>query len=390
MFKVVVDATPLLPRPSGVGLQVYNLICLLHNLQDSEEFKLEIVYQPSLKNWLTGNWSFPSDLSQFARVHTIPLPVRVSNLLATFPNPLLSHFEHTLGSPDIIHGTNYAVYPCRNSLKVLNIYDVNFIKHPNYVNLILRTYAQRVVQCLRWTDLVLTISESSKKDIVEYLGVDPALIQVTPLASRYSSSYLSEALAEQLEHSIGFDFSKPYLLFVSTIEPRKNVTGLIAAFNLLKQKYKIEHRLVLIGQKGWQHKPIFKAIENSPWRDQIHHLDYLSDELVALFYTKADVFVYPSHYEGFGMPVLEAMTLGVPVITSNTSSLPEVAGDAAILIDPNDETSLAEAILKVISDSQLRSELVRKGKVRAQKYSWEKNARETLKAYRSLLDSATK
>jgi Glycosyltransferase len=114
-------------------------------------------------------------------------------------------------------------------------------------------------------------------------------------------------------------------------------------------------------------------------------LSYLSDELVALFYSQADVFVYPSHYEGFGLPVLEAMTLGAPVITSNTSSLPEVAGDAALLVDPNEPTQLAEAILKVISDCQLRRKLIHKGQERAKLYSWERTAQETLKAYRSLL-----
>jgi glycosyltransferase involved in cell wall biosynthesis len=208
---------------------------------------------------------------------------------------------------------------------------------------------------------------------------------VTPLASRYYAGYLSEELAHQMEASSEYDFSKPYLLFVSTLEPRKNINNLIRAFNLLKRKYKIEHQLVLIGQKGWNYEPIFREIERSAWRSQIHHLDYLSDEMVAVFYSKADAFVYPSHYEGFGLPVLEAMTLGAPVITSNTSSLPEVAGDAALLIDPDDPTSLADAILKVIGDSQFRSELIQKGKERAKLFSWERTAQETLKAYKSLL-----
>ncbi|MEM7716781.1 MAG: glycosyltransferase family 1 protein, partial [Cyanobacteria bacterium P01_A01_bin.68] len=158
----------------------------------------------------------------------------------------------------------------------------------------------------------------------------------------------------------------------------------ISAFNYLKQKYKIPHNLVLIGKKGWKYQPIFTAIENSPFTRQIHHLDYLSDELVALFYAKADVFVYPSHYEGFGLPVLEAMTLGAPVVTSNTSSLPEVVGDAALLINPDEPMQLAEAILKLISDSQLRQELIEKGKEKAKLFSWEKTAKETLKAYRNI------
>ncbi|MGC1247731.1 MAG: glycosyltransferase family 1 protein, partial [Spirulinaceae cyanobacterium] len=184
---------------------------------------------------------------------------------------------------------------------------------------------------------------------------------------------------------INYDLSHPYLLFVSTIEPRKNITTLIAAFNYLKEKHKIDHNLLLVGRKGWRYQPIFQAIANSPWNKHIYHLDYLSDELVALLYKKADVFVYPSHYEGFGLPVLEAMTLGTPVVTSNTSSLPEVAGDAALLVNPNDPIELAESILKVISDRKLRDNLIQKGQKRAKLFSWERTAKETLKAYKSLL-----
>ncbi|MEW5861570.1 MAG: glycosyltransferase family 1 protein [Cyanobacteriota bacterium] len=385
MLKVVVDATPLLPNPSGVGLYVYNLIHALHTLRLQEDFELGILYQPSLKNWLLGNLSFPKNLNQYPNRYLLPLPVRGTNLLASFPNPLLSYFEARFGYPDIVHGTNYAVYPCQKSLKVMNIYDLTFTKYPDYVNSIVRTYTQRVKQSLRWTDLVITISESSKKDIVDYLNVDPSRIVVTPLASRYDSIELKQDLIDQKLKTVIYDFYKPYILFVSTIEPRKNIVALISAFNHLKQKYKIDHQLVLIGQKGWRYEPIFAEIENSPWSSQIHHLNYLSDEMVALFYSKADVFAYPSHYEGFGLPVLEAMTLGAPVVTSNTSSLPEIAGDAALLVDPNDSISLAESILQVISDSQLRQTLIQKGKERAKLYSWEKTAQATLQAYRTLL-----
>jgi len=386
MLEVVVDATPIAPKPSGVGYYVANLIYSLHTLQKTEDFCLGVAYQPGLKKWLKRDLSFPTELSHYPNLHLLPLPVKLYNLLiATSYQPALSYFEKYFGYPDIIHGTNYSVYPSKKSLKVANIYDLSFIKYPQYIDNVVKTYNKRIKRCLQWTDLILTISESSKKDIVEYLEVLPEKVHVTPLASRYYPDYLLKHAVNESEKSIDYNFSVPYLLFVSTLEPRKNITTLIAAFNYLKQKYKIEHHLVLIGQKGWQYEPIFQAIASSPYQNCIHHLNYLSDELVALFYSKADVFVYPSYYEGFGLPVLEAMTLGAPVVTSNTSSLPEVAGDAAILVDPNDFISLAEAILNVISDRQLRSDLIAKGKARANLYSWERTAKETLQAYRSLL-----
>ncbi|MEH2001630.1 MAG: glycosyltransferase family 1 protein [Nostoc sp.] len=386
MLKVVVDATPVDSKPSGVGFYVANLISALDVLQKEENFQLGVVYQPGLKNWLRGDFSFPESFKHYSQQYLLPLPVRISDLLLALAfKPSLSYFENYFGFPDILHGTNYSVYPCQNSLKVMNIYDLTFIKYPNYIDSVVKTYTERVKRCLQWTDLVLTISESSKKDIIEYLQVDPEKVYVTPLASRYYPNYLSEEIAQRLEKQANYDFSKPYLLFVSTIEPRKNINTIITAFNFLKEKYKIEHQLILIGKKGWNYQPVFAAIENCPWGNQIHHLNYLSNELVALFYSKADVFVYPSHYEGFGLPVLEAMTLGAPVISSNTSSIPEVTGDAAILVDPNNSVQLAEAILKVISDSQLRQELINKGKARAKLFSWERTAKETLNAYRTLI-----
>jgi glycosyltransferase involved in cell wall biosynthesis len=386
MLKIVIDATPIAPKPSGVGFYVASLIDALAALQSQEDFQLGIAYQPGFKNWLRGRWEFPNCLKEHPELYFLPLPVRISNLLLDkFPSFFPLYFEPYLKFPTILHGTNYNVYPYQKSLKVMSLYDLTFIKYPNYINSVVKTYTERVKRCLKWTDLVVTISESSKKDIVEYLSIEPDRIYVTPLASRYSPNYLSLDSKENLKQSNNYDFSKPYILFVSTIEPRKNINAIISAFNYLKEKSKIEHQLILIGQKGWHHQPIFEAIAASSWNSQVHHLSYLSDELVALFYSQADVFVYPSHYEGFGLPVLEAMTLGAPVITSNTSSLPEVAGDAALLVDPNEPTQLAEAILKVISDCQLRSKLIHKGQERAKLYSWERTAQETLKAYRSLL-----
>ncbi len=384
MLKVVVDATPLLPKPSGVGFYIFNLIESLYKLQDQNDFQLGIAYQPSFSNWVSYNLSPPENISLYSNLYVLPIPVRISNLLSLIPGSPLFRFEQHLGLPDIMHGTNYTVFPCKDTLNLMSLYDLSFIKYPEYVNSSVKQYTKRVKQSLQWTDAILTISESSKRDIIEYLQISPERIFVTPLASRYHVNYLTDELIGRIDKNIDYDFSQPYLLFVSTIEPRKNITAIISAFNLLKSRYKILHHLVLIGQKGWKYEPIFEEIGRSSWKEEIHHLDYLSDELVALFYARADVFVYPSHYEGFGLPVLEAMTLGAPVVTSSTSSIPEVAGDAALLINPNNFEDLAEAILRLIGDSQLRTQLIKKGKDQASLFSWERTARETLQVYTSV------
>jgi glycosyltransferase involved in cell wall biosynthesis len=382
MFKVVVEATPILPKPSGVGYHILSLLAALYELQEQENFQLGLSYQPSLKNWLKGNLSFPEVLADYPEIHLLPLPVRVLNIIARWPNnPVLGVLEQRFERPDIYHGTNYAVYPCRHSLNVLNLYDLTFLRYPQYVTAVVRTYRQRVQQCLEWTDLIITSAESSKQEIIEFLKIPEDKIWVTPLASRYSHS-APEKKHDPKPSSLS---DAPYILFVSTLEPRKNVRTLIKAFNILKTSRKLDHQLVLVGQKGWQFGPIFDAIQASPWRDHIHHLGYLSDREVAACYSHADVFAYPSIYEGFGLPVLEAMTLGCPVVTSNTSSLPEVAGDAALLVTPTDAEELAAALERVIMDRSLRESLIEKGYRQASQFSWTRTAKLTLDAYRSIL-----
>jgi glycosyltransferase involved in cell wall biosynthesis len=385
MLKVTIDVTPIDAKPSGVGLYVFNLIEALSRLEVAESFELGLAYQPRFKNWVKGNLDFPDNLKHYQHLYKISLPVRVTNFFIDYlPRLFPSYIESILGNIDIFHGTNYTVYPYQNIKKIISIYDLSFIKCPEYVDSVAQQYAKTLTKCLKWTDAVITISENSKQDIVNYLNFPPEQIFVTPLASRYDSQFVSNLDLDQETQHCNFDFSKPYLLFVSTIEPRKNIESIIRAFNWLKQNHKIEHQLVLIGKKGWKYAPIFQAIQSSPWQKEIYHLNYLSNELVALYYSKADVFVYPSHYEGFGLPVLEAMTLGAPVVASNTSSIPEVAGDAALLINPNDFMEIAEAILRILSDRKFRQDLISKGKTRANLFSWENTAKKTLEAYRSI------
>jgi glycosyltransferase involved in cell wall biosynthesis len=311
--------------------------------------------------------------------------VTVTNALMKFPNPLLAYFSRSLDQPDIVHGTDHFVYPNPKSRNIMTIHDLTFVKYPDYVPTIVKTYLDRIKNCLKFTDAIITFSENTKRDLVELLKIDPDKIYITYQASRYHADYLTEQQIEDLKVSVAYDFTKPYFLFVSTLEPRKNVIGLIEAFNYLKQNHKIEHQLVLIGQTGWKYQPILDTINQSPYRTEIHHLNYLTDDLVALFYSQAEAFIYPSFYEGFGLPVLEAMTLGASVITSNTSSLPEITGNSALLINPNHSMELADVMLNVVRDRVLRDNLIFKGKEQASKFSWEKTAQATLNVYRSII-----
>jgi glycosyltransferase involved in cell wall biosynthesis len=381
MLRITIDTSPILPKPSGIGFYVVKLLEELTQLAMTADIRLELMHQISLKSAIRGDFSAPPPLPQYPNLSYFPLPVKMTNLFMRYPQLFLPMFESAFKFGDIFHGTNYTVFPLRRSRKIMTIYDLTFIKYPQFANAVVQGYADRVRRCIRWTDLILTISESSKQDIVEYLGFPDERVIVTPLASRYGFDYRAMV---PLQSIAGYDLSRPYILFVSTIEPRKNILGLIDAFDDLKATQKIDHDLVLVGQKGWLYESIFQRIEQSPYRNQIHHLNYLSDDDVVDLYRQADVFVYPSHYEGFGLPVLEAMTLGCPVVCSNNSSLPEVAGDAAVLVDAHDAIAIGAGIAQVVGDRSFRQQLIARGLVQARQFSWRSTAEKTLGGYRML------
>ena len=275
----------------------------------------------------------------------------------------------------------------------MTIHDLSFIKYPQYApDRVLKTYYKRIKTCLTWTQLILTVSENSKQDIIQFFGIHPDKIFVTPLGCRYHPNKQlfcnsKDPYRHPIPHPQNQIHSQPYLLFVGTLEPRKNIEAIIQAFSYLKRHHNITHSLVLIGQNGWKYDSIFRAIDTCPWKDNIYHVSYVDDVSLAHYYQGASVFIYPSHYEGFGLPVLEALTLGVPVVTSNVSSLPEVVGDAALLVNPNDFIDLADAILSIIKSPELQWDLIQKGYDRSHQFSWENTAKLTWTAYQKLSES---
>ncbi|BAQ60036.1 glycosyl transferase [Geminocystis sp. NIES-3708] len=385
MVKILVDCSSIRDRPSGVAFYTYNLIKALKANDSSTSNSIGVYRQPSFKHWLTNNRDIPDILKDISPLEFLSLPVTVSNWLGKSASFFVKNNKIFFDNAEIIHGTDHYVYPFPYGKKVMTIHDLTFLKFPFYSTKIVKNYSERIKKCLQWTDLIITFSENTKQDIINYFKVENDKIAITSEASRYDINYLKDKNCEKIKNTIAYDFQEPFILFVSTIEPRKNIINLVKAFNILKQTYPINHHLILIGQKGWEYEKIFKEIDNSNYRQQIHYLGYLSDEAVAVCYNSADVFVYPSVYEGFGLPLLEAMTLGAPVITSNTSSLPEVASSAAMYINPHDYESMAKTIYEVISQPDLREDLIIRGKNRAKLYSWKTVAEETLKAYKLVL-----
>jgi glycosyltransferase involved in cell wall biosynthesis len=257
---------------------------------------------------------------------------------------------------------------------------------------------------VRRLDAIITVSTQSKRDIVRYLPVKSEDVMVISEAAGANYRPLSRAQIQPVLKRYGINF--PYLLYVGSLEARKNLPRLLTAYHRVRQGQTCPAkspssvraasskcpRLVIVGARKWKFSPIFETIQRLELEPDVYFTGYVEEEDLPALYNGADLFVFPSLYEGFGLPVLEAMACGVPVITSNSSSLPEVAGDAAILVDPLDCQAIAEAIQRVLFDNQtpnLAAIMREKGLARAKQFSWERTARETIAVYERVLAGET-
>lgn len=274
--------------------------------------------------------------------------------------------------------------------KFLSVMDLIPILFPDYFKLHEGTAVEEAIGSLDPDSWALCISQSTKNDLCNYAKhVDPDKVMVTNLAaSDLFYPCTDSQQIEQIRTKYGIS-NVPYILSLSTLEPRKNIDHLIRCFAQLVQQEKLQDLyLVLVGTKGWNYDQIFAEISNnSALKDRIIVTGYVADEDLAALYSGAMVFVYPSLYEGFGLPPLEAMQCGVPVITSNTSSLPEVVSDAGIMLDPKDQDGLCHSLLQVYTDTDLRQALSRQSLQQAKKFSWERCTQETIAAYQQALST---
>jgi glycosyltransferase involved in cell wall biosynthesis len=238
----------------------------------------------------------------------------------------------------------------------------------------------------RRADIVLTDSESSAIDLRRFLRLPAEHVHAIPLAGegRLTPAHPS-VVAEALTR---YEVRQPYLLYVGGLNGRKNIEGLLAAFAEVRRSHP-RLALVIAGKRQWRVGGIDKVLQNLDIEAQVHFTGYVADADLPGLYGGAAAFVFPSLYEGFGLPVLEAMACGAPVITSNVSSLPEVAGDAALLIDPRNSGAIATAIRRVLEDPHVASTLRLRGLARAAEFTWERTARETLAIYERLLGQTT-
>jgi glycosyltransferase involved in cell wall biosynthesis len=363
--------------PGGIGTYIKELVPAL---LDSD---------PGLDITLFHSATGASNLG--ARLSTLPIQRIPGSIRRLYPG------WNVLGRPalpaslarlDIVHAPSPAAIPPPGPRQrlVVTVHDLAFRVYPSLFpsswRMLFRLGTRRAV---RRADALITVSHSTADDLVRYAGADPARIHVVPLAASLPATGVDvERSLERMK------IRRPYVLFVGTLEPRKNLVRLIRAYRRARARTQLPHRLVLAGPLGWRPRPLLREVSaegprawESPTGEVLMTGKRTPEDLDAL-YRGASAFVYPSLYEGFGLPVLEAMARGLPCIVSNTSSLPEVADDAAIAVEPRSVSALAVAIERVLTDEAERNRLSTAARTRAGQFSWEQTARMTLKVYESL------
>ncbi len=281
---------------------------------------------------------------------------------------------------DVFHAPANIIPLTYPKTSIVTIHDLAIYKNPAWFPMQVFSTRLLVPQSLRKAQHIIAVSESTKQDLEEIFGVQPEKMSVIYEAPFTDALHVKDRNVDILEK---FRLTQPYILFVGTIDPRKNVEMLLEAFTIVRKHPELKSiQFILAGGKGYRHDRVLDRIAQLHLGSAIKYLGYVTHNEKLALLKNAAVFAFPSLYEGFGLPVLDAMKLGVPVVTSNVSSLPEVAGDAAIQVNPDDPKALAGALTTVLTDPQKAADMVRKGFTQAQKFNWDQAALQTLDVYR--------
>ncbi|RJQ33529.1 MAG: glycosyltransferase family 1 protein [Actinobacteria bacterium] len=367
-MKITIDASGALGNRTGVGNYIYNLVNNLCDIGQENQYQLYFNYVRPKENPFIG---FNQVKNRF--------PVKFSRYLNKF-----FPIEICTGKVDIFHGPNYFVPQKTKAKRVVTIHDLGFILYPDaMLGNDASYYLKKVPKLIEESDHVITISKSTKKDLIEQLGVAKEKISVTHMAAGEDFKPIDDK--RRLKTTLNkYQLPDKYLLAVATLEPRKNISTLVKALSVLKKSKKLTQKLVVVGGSGWKSDSLSKEIKEYGLEDEIIFPGFIGQEDLPFIYNACSLFLFPSIYEGFGIPLLEALSCGKPCISSNTSSMPEVAGDAAILIDPLDANSWADNIVDLLENPAKEEDLSKKALIQTQKFSWQKTAKQTLLVYKQL------
>ncbi len=369
--RIAIDYTAAVRQGGGIGRYTRGLVHALAAMDLADDYVLLVM----------GDGDDPAIHSPAFRFCHAPLAERCANILWHRLGLPIPRVEWFTGRINIFHSPNF-VLPPASARTVLTVHDLSFLRVPQCAEPSLRAYLSCVVpRSVAQADRVLADSHNTKADVVELLGAPEEKVDVVPAG--VEDRFRPIADTRQLEavrrkYNLG---SRPFILSVGTLEPRKNFSGLMEGYALLRKMGQYPHRLVIAGGRGWLYEGIFDTARRLQLGDDVHFAGFVADEDLPALYNLADLFAFPTLYEGFGLPALEAMACGTPVVTATNSCMPELVGDAALLVEATDVAGLAEAMGRVLTDSALRESLAARGLARARLFTWTQAAHKLLQAY---------
>jgi len=289
---------------------------------------------------------------------------------------------------DVIHCTDFIPPFYYRGPTVVTVHDLAFLLYPHFLTRKAARYYGLIDRAVRHAEHVIAVSEATKRDIVRLTGTPENKITVIYEAADSLYRPVDDRQALDRMHA-QYHLPEQFILFVGTIEPRKNLPTLIRAYHGLVEKYKSLADLAIVGRRGWLYDDVYNLVEQLGLQDRVHFLGRVPTLDLLYLYNASRMLVLPSYYEGFGLPPLEAMACGVPVIVSDTSVMPEVVGDAALRVPHEDVEGFTVAMWRLLTDNELRTDMIAKGKKRVQCFSWERAARETLQVYQKVAERRT-
>jgi glycosyltransferase involved in cell wall biosynthesis len=374
MVAIGIDYTPAYEQGAGIGRSVRGLVSALATIDNTTDYRLFVAgaSRTKLPSMLAPNFTYyPSQISPkwWARIwHRAQVPY---------------HVENMLGKIALYHATDFVLPPIHRKTKSLvTIHDLSFVRVPETASPSLKKYLDVVVpRSIERATHIHAVSEATRQDIITLYNTPPSKISVifNAVESRFKPTEMPKDLLAKYQIP-----DVPYIVTVGTVQPRKNYSRLVKALVELRKNHDVH--LVVAGGRGWLEDEFYATIRDTHMTDYVHVTGFVADEDLPALYSGAICMAFPSLYEGFGIPVLEAMGCGVPVVSSNTSSLPEVAEDAALLVDPYSTDEIHNALERVITDQSLRKTLIECGLIQAKKFTWENSAMQLQALYEQLLE----
>lgn len=375
-MRIAIDYTPALRQGAGIGRYTRGLVDGLALLAPPDEITL-LLAADAVDHAGRPLPVFPT--------RRIPLRSRYQAILwhrLHVPLPA----DWFSGDVDIYHSPDFVLPPLRRARGVMTVHDLSFLQVPDCADPGLRRYLERAVpHAVQRAARILADSVSTRHDLINLLGVDADRIDVVypgvgPAYRPVTDEVQRAAVCQR------YTLHPPFILAVGTLEPRKNYRTLFQAYAAARAGGRLPHRLVIAGGRGWLYQSIFDTVTQLGLQDAVHFLGYVAEADLPTLYSLADGLAFPSRYEGFGIPVIEAMACGTPVVTANNSSLPEAAGDAALLVAADDVDGLAQALVQLLTDDTLRSALRQRGFTQAARFTWMDAARSLRRAYLHTLE----